>query len=493
LAVGGIFSLRLWVDHYLKSDAFTAQVNAAASGALEADCRIESISWQGSSAYAGTFEATGRESAAFRRLTLSDLRADLDTSAFWDRTWRVNQVKIAQVTADFSESGQPSGAEPPAKSDPPAAPAAPGWLQHWLPTRAVIGPVNVDRFDFVKAASADVPAMDGRGFTLELKPNLKPPSMEVTGRSGEIRVGGTSRPLKLSRLHGTVRPDSAALDQVEGTLEDASLNAEGTVSFHVPGDLRLKLRLNGASLERWLPEDWLKKCSGMASTTATLQGDWRQPQTLRAEGDFQIRDALLQALPMLDIIAKKTQNASFLRMQIKEATGQFERRKADDWQVRRLRADAPGLLRLKGKVDVGPGGALQGALLLGIVPGTLRYLAGAEQTVFVSADRFSAQPGQGGALSGDDTGLLWCAFTLTGTLEAPVEDLSDRLALAWFNATVEQVENLSMEAAATAARTGVNAANTVLEAAPPLLEKAPDLLNQGVQGGLKIIDGLLPR
>jgi hypothetical protein len=263
--------------------------------------------------------------------------------------------------------------------------------------------------------------------------------------------------------------------------------------LNTPGNLRLNVRLAGASLEQWLPEDWLKRCSGVASAKATVRGNWRLPETVQATGDFQVKDAMLQALPLLDIISKKTQNASFLRMQIKEATGRFERRQADDWQIRQLRADAPGLLRLKGAVDVTKGGTLQGSLLLGIVPGTLRYVAGAEQTVFLTADRFTAAAGNAGALSPDDTGLLWTRFQLTGTLEEPQEDLSERLAQAWFNATVEEVLALPMEAAATAARAAAGAANTLLEVAPPVLEKAPEVINQGVQGGLKLLDTLIPR
>ena len=113
--------------------------------------------------------------------------------------------------------------------------------------------------------------------------------------------------------------------------------------------------------------------------------------------------------------------------------------------------------------------------------------------MFLPADRFSGGAGNSGVLSADDAALLWTRFQLGGTLDSPTEDLSDRLARAWFDATVEEVAALSMEAAATVTRTAVGAAGTVLDVAPPLLEKAPDLLHQGVQGGLKVLDGLLPR
>ncbi len=495
LGLAGVFSLRLWVERYLKSETFTQQLNATAGRTLESTCLIEGLSWQDSAAYAGTFTANGLEQAAFRRLTLSDIRAEVDAGAIWDRVWRVPLVKIAQVTADFSAGGRAPAPVP--QADPATASGAAakpgGWRERWLPNRSELGPIRVDRFDFTRKAGQGVPFLEGRGFSLLLKPNLKLGSLEIEGRDGEAQLENMAHPLRVSRLRTTLRPDEAAIDHLEGTLENAVLTAEGTIGLNTPGNLRLNVRLAGASLEQWLPEDWLKRCSGVASAKATVRGNWRLPETVQATGDFQVKDAMLQALPLLDIISKKTQNASFLRMQIKEATGRFERRQADDWQIRQLRADAPGLLRLKGAVDVTKGGTLQGSLLLGIVPGTLRYVAGAEQTVFLTADRFTAAAGNAGALSPDDTGLLWTRFQLTGTLEEPQEDLSERLAQAWFNATVEEVLALPMEAAATAARAAAGAANTLLEVAPPVLEKAPEVINQGVQGGLKLLDTLIPR
>ena len=495
LALAGVFSLRLWVERYLKSDAFVNQLNATAGRTLDSTCMIDSLSWQDSAAYAGTFTANGLERAAFRRLTLSDIRAEVDAGAIWDRVWRVPQVKIAQVTADFSAGGRVTESAllhlQAGESTVAAKPG--GWRERWLPNRTELGPIRVDRFDFTRKASPDLPSLQGRGFSLILKPNLKLGSLEIEGRDGEAQLQDMAHPLRVSRLRSTLRAGEAAIDHLEGTLEDATLTAEGTMGLKTPGDLRLNVRLAGASLERWLPEDWLKRCSGVASAKATVRGNWRMPETVQATGDFQVKDALLQALPLLDIISKKTQNASFLRMQIKEAAGRFERRRADDWQIRQLRADAPGLLRMKGMVDITKGGTLRGSLLLGIVPGTLRYVAGAEQTVFLTADRFTATAGNAGALSADDTGLLWTRFQLAGTLDEPQEDLSERLARAWFDATVEEVLALPMEAAATAARAAAGAANTLLEIAPPVLEKAPEVINQGVQGGLKLLDTLIPR
>jgi hypothetical protein len=111
----------------------------------------------------------------------------------------------------------------------------------------------------------------------------------------------------------------------------------------------------------------------------------------------------------------------------------------------------------------------------------------------------------------EDSGLLWTRLKLRGTVANPQEDLADRLAKAWFNATVDEVMNMSMEgavkAAETASKAAAEAAGTVLEMAPGILENGlktgtdiigtgvesgAGLLEKGVEGGIKTIEGLIP-
>src|SRR6478735_3136518 len=68
LGTAGAVVVRSAVNRYLKSSAFTTQLTDAASRVLQADCRIDDLSWMDSAAHAGTFAAEGRETADFRRL-----------------------------------------------------------------------------------------------------------------------------------------------------------------------------------------------------------------------------------------------------------------------------------------------------------------------------------------------------------------------------------------------------------------------------------------
>jgi hypothetical protein len=219
----------------------------------------------------------------------------------------------------------------------------------------------------------------------------------------------------------------------------------------------------------------------------------------------------LEGLPLLHVIARKTRNESFVRLLLKETSANFTRTSGGGWLIENIRVDAPPLLRLKGNVAAAPDNSLNGELLLGIVPGTLRYLAGAEQEVFLPLNQLMVTQRERPLFTQDDAGLLWTRLRLRGTLDHPQEDLADRLAKAWFNATVDEVMNMSMEGAVKAAETASKlasaAAGTVIDKAPEVLESGlktgTDLLQQGVEqgggllekgveGGLKTIEGLLP-
>ncbi len=493
LLLAGTVAIRTAINQYLRSDGFASRLSAAAGSALAADCRVEDLSWQDSTAYASRFTATGRDDAAFRSLELSDLRATLDTGAIGDGVWRIPQVRIARATIDFSEDGR-AAAEPPGVPPTGDAPAsAPGWLERWLPRRTDLGPVLVDRFDFTRGSSTAPAGLSGTGFSLEVTPELSSSRFSVEGRSGTVTFADFPHVLKVNRFRSTFRPEEMVINGIDARLGAATLTAEGEVRPGRRDSIQLTVRLEDGDLKDWLPGDWLKRFSGKGSIKAKLKGHHNDLVHCEADGSFQIREALLEALPVLEIIARKTQNAGFLRLQVKEITGEFERSAQQEWKLRRFRADAPGLLRLKGEIDIAADDALAGRLLLGIPPGTLRYLAGAEQTVFLPVGQAGLRPSEKSWLSPDDSALLWTAFDLRGTLLDPSENLSDRLASAWFHATVEEVTSLSMEAAALAARTAAGAADAVLEAAPPILETAPGLLRKGVESGTRLLDGLLPR
>ncbi|MEN9285375.1 MAG: hypothetical protein RLZZ179_2868 [Verrucomicrobiota bacterium] len=503
------FSLTVWLDGYLKSDRFREWISARISDRLKATARIDGVSWRGASAFVSSFEAAGSPEASFATLSANDIRADLNAGAIWDRAWHVERVQIARASLQFPsvipDTTVPT-ADPPQTGDTPAPQG--GFLSSFLPNRVVLGPIRTDSASLDwKSAEASVTA---RGMTVEIKPSDDDGFVLASGTGGTVKTSFLpATPIEIEDFDASWQKGEVRLDSFRASAANASINGEATVrTASNPPQLDARVWIAGLELAGVIPPDWLKRLSGTARADIRLTGNPLEAERLACSGSASLAKGLIEGLPILQIIARKTRNESFVRLVLKEARTDFTRTPDGDWLLEKLLVDSPGLLRLKGSAAVGATETLSGSLLLGIVPGTLRYLAGAEQEVFLPIEKANLSAAERALLSAEDAGLLWTRLTLGGSLANPSEDLSDRLARAWFNATVDEVLSMSMEgavkAAETASRAANDAASAFLEKSPEAIDKGADLLRKGAatgggilqkgaESGIRAIEGLLPR
>ena len=118
-----------------------------------------------------------------------------------------------------------------------------------------------------------------------------------------------------------------------------------------------------------------------------------------------------------------------------------------------------GLMRLEGELTV-VGREVNGRFSLGITPGTLARIPGAESKVF--------QPGR--------DGLLWSPVIVRGTLDEPKEDVSKRL----IAAAGERMFELIPE---TGLRILRHSDKSASEMALDILERGRDAVGLGSEGG----------
>ena len=114
------------------------------------------------------------------------------------------------------------------------------------------------------------------------------------------------------------------------------------------------------------------------------------------------------------------------------------------------------------------GNELAGVFEVGVTPGRLKAIDGAEQRVFVREAK----------------GYKWAvpAMRVTGTLDDIQEDLASRIKDAWFDQQIENVTDLASKTPEEMLKGGTNVLKEGVKA-------APDLINQG----LNIFNGLLPK
>ncbi|MGL5019493.1 MAG: hypothetical protein ACRDBP_15265, partial [Luteolibacter sp.] len=142
--------------------------------------------------------------------------------------------------------------------------------------------------------------------------------------------------------------------------------------------------------------------------------------------------------------------------------------------LQNLVLSSDGLVRLEGSITL-RGQQLDGTFRLGLAPGTLSTIPGAETDVFLPGER----------------GLLWTPLRITGTLDRPKEDLTDRLitaaGLRMFDQLPETGEKVIKFTHSVLGESSSKTVEKGLEKGLEILEKNSDTLRE--VGG--ILDGIL--
>ena len=131
-----------------------------------------------------------------------------------------------------------------------------------------------------------------------------------------------------------------------------------------------------------------------------------------AQGRLTISNGTLTALPVLDALAAYADTRRFRVISLSEAHTDWR------WQeggilLSNLVLASEGLVRLEGRITIRDR-KLDGLFRLGLAPGTLASIPGAETDVFLPGER----------------GLVWAPLRITGTVDDPKEELTDRLVAA---------------------------------------------------------------
>lgn len=236
-----------------------------------------------------------------------------------------------------------------------------------------------------------------------------------------------------------------------------------------PGELKLKgnynrnnkqwhldLRANKANVERLLNNDWKKHLSGELYGTLKINGQAKAIK--KAAGNIALQQAVIEGLPILsDLTIDNTRPYRTISLEKAECRVSYPYSRpghniSDAWLFDNIDIrSTEGTLLVKGHVIICPGGALHGTLTIGLPETTVEQLTSLAPDI--SAQLFNAS----GA-----PGYRWLNINLSGTVDAPQEDLSARLRTI-LAATLPQA---AAEAAGSAARTAGELLNSLLSPAP---------------------------
>lgn len=382
----------------LSGDSFRTLVEAHGGRALGGWLELSPLEWQGPEVTSNRLRLGSRDSSPLASLEATDLRARWNWQAVFSGAWKLEECHVDSLSASFQTNRAPIPSTTPPDIHTPA------WLAALLPDRFELSKLRIRHADF------DFDGLALKGTSLVLRQDAA--SWKITATGGILSTP-YCQPLDIDFIHGRWQTSGFS-------LLDSSLRAGTDGRLRAVGDWPGTMRLEGKNLalRDFLDAHWRESVVGTLSGDATIQ-------TGGAVGRVEITGGRLRGLPWLRELATLTGRNEFGDLSFSKATGDFETREGI-WHWRSLVLESATLLRIEGDATIFPGGGLSGRLRVGVAERVLESLPGSRQFVFTEPEG----------------GYLWTPVVLGGTLDAPTEDLSRRLAAAVGGAVIESVQPL---------------------------------------------------
>ena len=451
----------MWLRTWLHSEDFRHLLEAEAGRGMEAEARFGHFSWDGTVVRTPSFHAEGE--SVLRRVDAQNLSLDIGLGKVRQgvvqlRDGRIGrlEVEIAPQAGSGIDRSAGNGGAPPVKP--------PKWYDAFTPDEIELTGLEIG--ESVARIHLEEGPFSIEGSRWSVRPGSAKGAYEAIGTGGTIRFPWERSPqLEVERAELRYQDDMVFLTEAVFRLYDKGrLKLTGQADL-AGGGYAFDGDLKDVDLREVLSEDWKRKLEGQFSATFGVTESDDVPVV---NGHLEIQQGVLTGLPILDALGAYGGNPRFRRLALTEASTDFLRKDGSLW-LRNLRVGSDGLIRVEGEIGIGANDELTGLIRLGLTPGTLALIPGAETKVFLPGER----------------GLLWTSVRLSGTTGKPEEDLTERLIAA---AGVRMFEILP--------ETGEQVLKFSREAISPEmmreLAKHPEIIDQGVElirRGKKALDG----
>lgn len=391
------------VRSYLHSDGFRKFLSAEASDLVGVSGEFRAFHWDGLAVDTDSFEATGQ--GLVSAVKADGLHTEVGLSGLKRGVWEVQGSRVRRLEVEVDATREIEETEVAKVKQREKTSAVKAKRPSWLPSEAELQGIDVGD------VSAKVTLDQGLATISGMSVHAEQGEAKSAYR-GEIRGGVVKLPFEIVP---ELRMDRALLRYQDRRvfLTSATVGAWKNGRIEASGEWDIKSRqyslegnATGIECEDLLGEDWAKRLTGNVSSDFAVANDTGVPI---ASGKITINNGTLTALPMLDALAAYADTRRFRVLTLNEAHTAW-RWKKGDLALTELVLSSEGLVRLEGSITI-RGEKLDGLFRLGLAPGTLAAIPGAETDVFLPGER----------------GLLWTPLRITGTLDDPKEDLTNRL------------------------------------------------------------------
>jgi hypothetical protein len=381
------------LTRYVESPRFRAELEQeTAKGLHFPTCEFAPIRRTGSLlAESESFKA-GDGRKAITRLDAQHITGRFNPLGVLLRRWQIDDLRIDRAEIGIQVY------EP----KPEPQPTKP-WYFLFLPDRVYLKRVWSDHADVTW------PMRDKKEGIFQTRLVITP-----HGRDFEYRAsGGTLKnpfapDLAVDQVHLLITKEIFRLYELDLKSGDGSIHGEGSTAIR--GEKRSDFNFNWSDLP---VRDWLPKTSG-GSFAGAATGDlhWTgndyKLSAATIAGAISVKGGRVRDLKLLDTIAAVTKRNELAQLDLDLCRARF-RWRSGDCELNEIALEQKGKFRIEGTVlfsDRSLGGALQ----IGLTRKYLEWLPHPEEV-------FSREAG----------GYLWTTVHLSGTLDAPQQDLSPRL------------------------------------------------------------------
>ena len=364
---------------------------------------------------------TLKQAPLFRSLELRKLHIEADRAAALRRELKLKHLSVESLQLTINGRSAAAESQGSAPLSAPARQAAnkgffksiqlPTFESHYTDTKFLFGKDSKQAFSL-------------SGYHLVAEPRTE--AGNTTWAIG-IENGRILTPFSWLRESGlksaalVYRGDEIQLSDSQVLLTPGDLRAKG-VYRPATGQWNAHLEVQQADVARILSDDWRKRLTGRLWGQVEMNG---LPGSWQARGQVRLEDGLLEGLPILSDL-KLHGTTPYRSISLEKASctltypysePELGIRDAWLWDRIDIRAAKSALL-VRGRVIIGSDGSLSGSLSIGLPKKTLVEL-GLDNTPVIS-QLFNAPVQM--------PGYAWVHVNLSGTIDAPQEDISVRLA-----------------------------------------------------------------
>ena len=384
------------LTRYVEGDAFRVAIEEeTAKGLHFPQARYAPIRQTGAAtAQSDSFKADNGQKA-MKSLDAHSITAKFNPLGVFLRQWRFADVRVQSGEVEI----QIYEAHPEPERPKP-------WFGIFLPNRVYLEKIQSEQANITWRFRGERAGFFGT--QLIITPNGR--DFEYVATGGRLKMAPVPD-LDLRRIHLLITKTLLTLydlDLASDSHSGESIRAQGRAGVGEDRTVDVNATFNAVPIRHWLPAEWKGRFNGSASGELHWAGKDPKLENSSGEGSLRIQNGRIDDVPLLQKLAELSQKKSFELPDLKQCSLRFAWR-YPEIDITDIIIEEEGKFRIDGEISI-KHRVLRGTIRLGLTREYLNWLPNPEEV-------FSRR----------SSGYLWTDVHLSGTIDQPRQDLSQRI------------------------------------------------------------------